>query len=73
MLRFQVDESGQIQRPRLIGSTGDTSRDAVVLEVLRHVRMDSAPTPDLEQPVTMLLLPHDAGFEVRCDQAGGVP
>ncbi|MGJ7543790.1 secretin and TonB N-terminal domain-containing protein [Variovorax sp. LT1R16] len=72
LLRFQVDAAGQIQRPRLIGSTGDAGRDAAVLDVLRHVRMDSTPPSDLEQPVTMLLLPYDVHFDMRCDQVGGL-
>lgn len=71
LLRFQVDAVGQIQRPRLIGSTGDAERDAAVLDVLRQVRMGSAPPRDLEQPVTMLLLPDDVGAGMRCDQISG--
>jgi TonB family protein len=67
LLRFQVDAAGQVQRARLIGSTGDTRRDAAVLEALQRVHMDGAPPPDMPQPVTMLLLPHDAGFGLRCD------
>jgi TonB family protein len=67
LLRFQVDAAGQVQRARLIGSTGNSRRDAAVLEALHRVHMDGAPPPDMPQPVTMLLLPHDAGFGLRCD------
>lgn len=75
LLRFQVDATGRVARARMIGSTGDAGRDAAMLETLGHVRMDSAPPPDLAQPVTLLLLPNDAGFGRRCDQeiAGGRP
>lgn len=67
LLRFQVDAAGQVQRARLIGSTGDARRDTAMLEALQRIHMDDAPPPDMPQPVTMLLLPHEAGFGLRCD------
>jgi TonB family protein len=67
LLRFQVDAAGQVQRARLIGSSGNARRDAALLAALQGVRMDGAPPPDMPQPVTMLLLPHDAGFGLRCE------
>jgi len=75
LLRFQVDAAGRIARARMLGSTGDAARDAAMLETLQHVRMDSAPPRGMAQPVTLLLLPTDAGFGRRCDQeiAGGRP
>lgn len=66
LLRFQVDAAGQVLRSRLLGSTGDARRDAALLDIVQRVRMDSAPPADLAQPVTLLLLPHDAGFGLRC-------
>lgn len=72
LLRFQVDATGQLERPRLIGSTGDARRDAAVLATLQGVRMDDAPPPDFAQPVTMLLLPHAEGFTLRCETPGRV-
>ncbi|APD13577.1 TonB family protein [Pandoraea pulmonicola] len=67
LLRFQLDETGHVQRARLIGSTGNGQRDIAVLETLRDLRMDAAPPSDIPQPVTMLLLPHDAEFGMTCD------
>lgn len=67
VLRFELDAAGHIQRPRLIGSTGDSRRDVAMLETLRDIRMDAAPPKDTLQPVTMLLLPRDAEFGVSCD------
>lgn len=67
VLRFQLDVAGRIERPRLIGSTGDARRDVAVLETLRGIRMDAAPPKDMPQPVTMLLFPHDAEFGLSCD------
>lgn len=73
LLRFQVDAAGRVERPRLIGTTGDARRDAAVLATLQGVRMDGAPPPDFPQPVTMLLLPHSDGLALRCDTQGGAP
>ncbi|WP_281718022.1 TonB family protein [Pandoraea apista] len=67
VLRFELDASGHIQHPRLIGSTGDRRRDIAVLETLRDLHMDAAPPKDIAQPVTMLLLPRDAEFGMSCD------
>lgn len=71
LLSFRVDASGQIQRVRLVASSGDADRDAAMLDVLGHVRMGSPPPPELAQPVAVLLLPHEAGVAMRCDQVGG--
>ncbi|WP_087723666.1 TonB family protein [Pandoraea sp. PE-S2T-3] len=71
VLRFQLDAAGHVERPRLIGSTGDTRRDTAVLETLRDIRMDAAPPNDMPQPVTLLLLPRDAEFGLPCDAAAG--
>ncbi|MFK0376057.1 TonB family protein [Pandoraea sp. NPDC090278] len=66
VLRFELDATGRVERPRLIGSTGDSRRDTVLLETLRDVRMDAAPPRDMPQPVTMLLFPNDAQFGLPC-------
>lgn len=67
LLRFQVDAAGHLQRPRLLGSSGDARRDAALVAALQRVRLDGAPPADLPQPVTMLLLPHAEGFALRCE------
>ena len=66
LLRFQVDGAGQVQRPRLLGPSGDALRDAALLEVLQRVRMAQAPPPDFPQPVTLLIEPHRAHGGPRC-------
>ncbi|OEZ27301.1 hypothetical protein [Variovorax boronicumulans] len=71
LLRFEVDEGGQLRRPRLLGLTGDAARDAEMLEVLRGVRLAHAPPPDLPQPLTLLILPTDARGGTRCREAAG--
>ena len=70
LLRFEVDASGQLRRARLLTSTGGARRDAAVLDVLRKIRMQWPPPPEMAQPVTMVLLPSEAApvGGTRCDQ-----
>lgn len=76
LLRFQVDATGRLQRARLLGSTGDTRRDAAMLGTLQHLRLNTAPPPGFPQPLTLFILPHNpanAANEPRCsgDHADG--
>ena len=61
LLRFSVDPGGFLQHPRLLGSDGGRPEDRRLLEALRRVRLDTAPPPSLQQPVTLLILPEQAG------------
>ncbi|MCR6475152.1 TonB C-terminal domain-containing protein [Variovorax sp. ZS18.2.2] len=69
LLRFEVDATGALQRPRLLTSTGNARRDAAVREALQRVRVGRAPPPAMAQPLTMVLLPRDPGNSG--DQAAG--
>lgn len=60
LLRFRVDAAGRVHRAQLLGSTGDTRRDAVLVATLERVRIDRPP-PDMKQPLAMLILPAQAG------------
>lgn len=72
LLRFQVDAEGQIQHPRLLATTGDPDRDSAVLATLKRVRVDRSPPPDLAQPLTMIVLPRDAGSSApQCGNEAG--
>ena len=75
LLRLQVDASGRLQRVRLLGSTGDASRDAAMLEMLQHVRLEQSPPPDMPQPLTLLILPTEAngGSSCRSAMSNGMP
>lgn len=66
LLRLEVDGTGQVRRPRLLGPSGDASRDAAMLEVLQGVHLAQAPPPDLPQPLTLLILPTDSRSGPRC-------
>lgn len=66
LLRFQLDTRGQVQRARLLGSTGDAHRDAAILSALRSVRMDGTPPSNMPQPMTILVLPRTAEGAQQC-------
>lgn len=61
LLRFEVDDAGQVRHPRLLGSTGDARRDEAMLAVLRRVSVGAPPPPSLPQPVTVLIVPRVEG------------
>jgi TonB family protein len=67
LLRFQVNAAGGIQAAQLLGSTGNSRRDATLLESVRQVRIDLAPPPDVvQQPLTMIILPGDPHAGPHC-------
>lgn len=57
LVRFGMDASGRVLRPRLLGSSGDRSRDAALLEILHRIDVDQPPPQGMPQPLTMLVLP----------------
>ncbi len=69
LLRFQVDEEGQLFHARLLHSTGDARRDKALLNALDGVHMGAPPPSGMPQPLTMLVLPDDPSApraERRC-------
>jgi hypothetical protein len=60
VLRFEVDGGGRLRQPRLLVSSGDNRRDRAMLGILAALRIDSAPPPDLAQPLTLAILPRAA-------------
>lgn len=61
LFRFRIDQSGRLTEVQLLSSTGQTARDAAVLEAVRHVQLDAPPLAAMmQQALTMLLLPDDA-------------
>jgi hypothetical protein len=69
LLRFGVDAAGRIERPRLLGSTGNATRDVAMVQVLQRVRLASSPPADMPQPVTLLIVPFDADGGAQCPAA----
>lgn len=66
LLRFQIDAAGQLQRVRLLSSTGNDSRDAAVRSNLQAVHLHRPPPPHLPQPLTLLIEPDEAGGRQQC-------
>ncbi len=59
ILRFFVSSSGRVHQASLIYSTGDGQADAAILSVLAQVQLDRPPPPNLAQPLTLVILPHN--------------
>lgn len=67
LFQFALDASGAVESARLLDSSGDTSRDAVLLAALRRLRLDVAPPAGfVGQPLTMALAPTSAGAASPC-------
>lgn len=71
LFRFQLDTEGQLVSPRLLDSSGDAQRDALLLHALRGLRLGSAPPAEVvQQPLTMSLTP-DAPGAAACGPVWG--
>jgi hypothetical protein len=57
LLRFNIDQGGRIRRPRLLGTTGNVSRDHSLTTVLERLEIGQPPPAGLVQPLTLLILP----------------
>lgn len=68
-LQFWIGNSGQIEEPRVLGSTGVGRRDEAIAEALRRISLAQSPPPNMPQPVTMVLWP---GPEDARDECGEV-
>ena len=67
LFQFALDASGAVESARLLDSSGDTSRDAVLLAALRRLRLNVAPPAGfVGQPLTMALAPTPAGAASPC-------
>lgn len=66
LLRFEVNAAGAVHRARLLRTTGDPRRDALVLDVVQRVRMDMPPPAGMAQPLTMVVLPRSAKAAPHC-------
>src|SRR5471032_1277357 len=72
LLQLWIGRDGVVQHSRLVGSTGDFQRDAVLVDSLRNLDIDRPAPSSLRQPVTLLLLPESSGKRMECTQREGV-
>jgi hypothetical protein len=63
VLQLRVDGAGRLGQARLLVASGDARRDAAMLAILAGLRIDSAPPPDLAQPLTLAILPRAGGAD----------
>ncbi|MGJ7543780.1 TonB family protein [Variovorax sp. LT1R16] len=66
ILRFEVNAEGAVHRVRLLRTTGDPRRDALLLDIVQRVRIDAPPPAGMAQPLTMVVLPRSAKAAPYC-------
>lgn len=72
LLQLWIGRDGVVQHSRLVSSTGDFKRDAVLVESLRNLDIERPAPSSLSQPVTLLLLPESSGKRMECSNGKGV-
>ncbi len=76
IVRFSIGSSGELRNLRLLNSTGDLRRDAIITDELRGMVFDMPPS-HMPQPVTMMVAPRAAArtgdCAVRLGGPGGDP
>lgn len=71
LLQVWIGRDGAVQHSRLITSSGDTRRDAALVDSVQHLRIERSPPSSLRQPVTLLLVPDSSGKRMECTQQEG--
>lgn len=70
LLRFHLDIDGRIRDARLMGTSGDATRDEALLAALQRVHIGRAPPAAIaQQPFTMLIAPNDSRTGPQCAPA----
>ncbi|WP_152535346.1 STN domain-containing protein [Bradyrhizobium sp. Ai1a-2] len=65
-LKLWVGANGAVTRSALIGTSGDTARDALLIDRLRGAFIGLAPPPDMPQPLVFTLKQQAAGTASAC-------
>ncbi|WP_256735484.1 secretin and TonB N-terminal domain-containing protein [Pseudomonas sp. dw_612] len=71
LLQVWIGRDGAVQHSRLVTSSGDTQRDAALVDSVQHLRIERSPPSSLRQPVTLLLVPNLSGKRMECTQQQG--
>jgi outer membrane biosynthesis protein TonB len=66
VLKFTIDENGQVRQARVVGTTGNGERDRDILRTLGGISLASSPPADLPQPIMMVILPESSGASLNC-------
>jgi hypothetical protein len=70
-VQLWLSPSGTVTQTRLLGSTGNNDRDAVLLAAMRDLVIGASPPAGLPQPVTLVILPRSPTATGDCRQADG--
>jgi Secretin and TonB N terminus short domain len=72
ILLLEVDATGRLKAPQLLGSTGSPGRDRAIVATLQGLRLEALPPPSLQQPLALVILPTRKPAPVPCaSQEGG--
>lgn len=66
-LQLWLDASGAVTRTNLLGSTGESARDAQIGQLASAMHLGDVPS-SVPQPVTILLLPRPASHPFDCSR-----
>lgn len=70
-ISFWIGPGGEMIKVKLLSSTGDQRRDAVIADVASHVSMGEGPPAGMAQPFTMVVLPGASGGSLDCPATRG--
>lgn len=65
-MRFRIDASGMMHSFKLLGTTGDTGRDAAIVAVASRASVAGPPPAGMQQPFALVVLPHASGHSADC-------
>ncbi len=54
-VQFSIGGAGKLENPNLLSTTGVTSRDAAITDLLTQLAFGQTPPPGMPQPITMVL------------------
>ena len=69
-MQMRIGPTGAVEHPVLLSSTGNSVRDAVIIDILTHLSFTEEPPADMPQPVTMVLSPDPSGGAEDCVGTG---
>lgn len=64
-LRFYVDATGNVHHPELLDTTGDSTRDRMIVALVGQVRLGRPPA-NVAEPFYMVILPHALQTGQQC-------
>jgi hypothetical protein len=67
-LSFWLGPRGDIERPRLLGSSGSVRRDEAILGLVGEVQVEEPPPPSLPMPVVLVISPKPPELTGDCRQ-----